>query len=152
MGAILLGPIVTLAYAPGFFWGELPPGFPDTMDGQVIFKGRGVVVRHHPQEVVRRLQSSLDGIAQSSGRNKSPRQAGPGKRVRPRLSFHPLGGCCMATDASRGVVDFRGEIFGHPGLYVADASVFPIMTIAGPQLSVSALASWIAERIIKDAA
>ncbi len=57
----------------------------------------------------------------------------------------------MATDASRGVVDFRGEVFGHPGLYVADATVFPTMTIGGPQLSVSALASWIAERIIEDA-
>jgi len=57
----------------------------------------------------------------------------------------------MATDASRGVVDFKGEVFGHPGLYVADASVFPTMTIGGPQLSVSALASWIASRIIEDA-
>lgn len=26
-GTILGGPIVTLAYAPGFFWGQLPPGF-----------------------------------------------------------------------------------------------------------------------------
>ena len=27
-GAILGGPILVLAYAPGFFWGELPTGFP----------------------------------------------------------------------------------------------------------------------------
>ena len=27
-GIILGGPILVLAYAPGFFWGELPPGFP----------------------------------------------------------------------------------------------------------------------------
>ena len=27
-GGILGGPIVTLAYAPGFFWGQLPEGFP----------------------------------------------------------------------------------------------------------------------------
>jgi len=27
-GTILGGPIVTLSYAPGFFWGELPEGFP----------------------------------------------------------------------------------------------------------------------------
>ena len=58
----------------------------------------------------------------------------------------------MATDASRGVVDFKGEVFGHPGLYVADASMLPTMTIAGPQLSISALASWVAERIVEDAA
>ena len=124
---------------------------PDSMDGQVSWKGRGIVVRHEPQAVVRRIQASHDLIAQAFGRKKPIRQADPRKRVRPWISFHPIGGCCMATDASRGVVDFRGQVFGHPGLYVADASVFPIMTIAGPQLSVSALASWIAERIIKDA-
>ena len=27
-GGILVGPILTFAYAPGFFWGELPAGFP----------------------------------------------------------------------------------------------------------------------------
>ena len=27
-GFIVAGPVVALAYAPGFFWGELPPGFP----------------------------------------------------------------------------------------------------------------------------
>ena len=27
-GGMLGGPIVTLAYAPGFFWGQLPEGFP----------------------------------------------------------------------------------------------------------------------------
>jgi len=40
-------------------------------------------------------------------------------------------------------------VFGHPGLHVAGASILPVMTIAGPQLSISALASWIAERIVK---
>ncbi len=90
-------------------------------------------------------------IAQALGWEKPIRQADPEQRVRPWLNFHPIGGCCMATDATRVVVDFRGEVFGHPGLYVADASVLPTMTIAGAQLSVSALASWIAERIIKEA-
>ena len=124
---------------------------PDAMDGEVSWKGRGMVVRHKPQGVVARIRSTQDRIAQEFGRTKAPRSA-EGKRARPWISCHPIGGCRMATDASRGVVDFRGEVFGHPGLYVADASVFPTMTIGGPQLSVSALASWIAERIVKDAA
>ena len=124
---------------------------PDAMDGEVSWKGRGMVVRHKPQAVVARIQSTQDRIAQAFGRKKPPRPVSPERRARPWLSCHPIGGCCMAADASRGVVDFRGEVFGHPGLYVADASVFPTMTIAGPQLSVSALASWIAERIVKDA-
>ena len=123
---------------------------PDAMDGEVSWKGRGMVVRHKPQGVVARIRSTQDRIAQGFGRTKAPRSA-EGQSARPWISCHPIGGCCMATDASRGVVDFRGEVFGHPGLYVADASVFPTMTIGGPQLSVSALASWIAERIIEDA-
>jgi cholesterol oxidase len=57
----------------------------------------------------------------------------------------------MATDVSRGEVDYRGEVFGHPGLYVDDAAVLPTVTIARPQLSVAALGSWIAERIVTEA-
>ena len=125
---------------------------PDAMDGEVNWNGRGIVVRHKPQAVVARIQSTHDRIAQEFGRKKSPRPVNSERRARPWISCHPIGGCRMATDAGRGVVNFRGEVFGHPGLYVADASIFPTMTIGGPQLSVSALASWIAERIVKDAA
>ena len=124
---------------------------PDAMDGEVSWKSGAMVVRHQPQGVVARIRSTQDRIAQEFGRTKAPRSS-EGKRARPWISCHPIGGCRMATDASRGVVDFKGEVFGHPGLYVADASVFPTMTIGGPQLSVSALASWIAERIVEDAA
>jgi cholesterol oxidase len=123
---------------------------PDSMDGRVSWKGRGIVVRHKPQAVVARIQTSLDRIAQAQGWKGRVRPADPERRVRPWVSFHPAGGCRMATDASRGVVDFRGEVFGHRGLYVADTSVFPTVPIAGPQLSVSAIASWVAERIVKD--
>ena len=33
---------------------------------------------------------------------------------------HILGGCAIASDPSKGVVDSSGEVFGHPGLYVID--------------------------------
>jgi cholesterol oxidase len=122
---------------------------PDAMDGEVSWKGGGTVIRHQKQALVGRIQPTLDRVAGVYGWNKAPRQPDPKRRARPWLTFHPIGGCRMATDASRGVVNFRGEVFGHPGLYVADASILPVMTIAGPQLSVSALASWIAERIVE---
>jgi cholesterol oxidase len=38
---------------------------------------------------------------------------------------HPLGGCRMGTSAMDGVVDHKGEVFGHPGLYVAAGAIFP---------------------------
>ena len=122
---------------------------PDAMDGEVGWKGGGTVIRHRKKAVLGRIQPMLDRLAGVYGWNGTPRQPDPNRRARPWLTFHPIGGCRMATDASRGVVDFKGEVFGHPGLHVADASILPVMTIAGPQLSISALASWIAERIVK---
>ena len=45
------------------------------------------------------------------------------------------------------MVDFEGEVFGHAGLPVADASVFASAPAAGPALSIAALSWWIAEQI-----
>ena len=50
---------------------------PDAMDGEVSWKGRGIVVRHEPQAVVARIQTSLDRIAQAFGGNKPVRQIDP---------------------------------------------------------------------------
>jgi choline dehydrogenase-like flavoprotein len=64
---------------------------------------------------------------------------------------HPMGGCRIASDASRGVIDFKGEVFGHAGLHIADASVFASAPATGPALSIAALSWWIAERIVEEA-
>ena len=41
------------------------------------------------------------------------------------ITIHPLGGCPMGRNEREGVVDSYGEVFGYPGLYVADGSVMP---------------------------
>ena len=58
---------------------------------------------------------------------------------------HPLGGCNMGTTPSSGVVDHRGEVFGHPGLYVADGSIVPRPIGVNPSKTIAALAERIAE-------
>ena len=58
---------------------------------------------------------------------------------------HPLGGCNMGTTASSGVVNHRGEVFGHPGLYVADGSIVPRPIGVNPSKTIAALAERIAE-------
>jgi cholesterol oxidase len=63
------------------------------------------------------------------------------------ITVHPLGGCVMADDAARGVVDDRHRVFAgtagagvHEGLYVADGSVVPCPVGVNPLLTISALA------------
>ena len=55
----------------------------------------------------------------------------------------------MGRDAAEGVVDAWGEVFGHPGLYVADGSVMPGTVGPNPSLTIAALADRCADRIIE---
>ncbi len=59
---------------------------------------------------------------------------------------HPLGGCRMATGPDMGVVDHRGEVFGHPGLYVVDGAVIPRPVGLNPSRTIAAVAEYIAEQ------
>ncbi len=62
------------------------------------------------------------------------------------IAVHPLGGCVMAETEQEGVVDVDGQVFGHPGLYVVDASILPTSTGPNPSLTIAAMAERIAER------
>jgi cholesterol oxidase len=61
------------------------------------------------------------------------------------LTVHPLGGCAMADDGTRGVVDDRGRVFSgegaevHDGLLVADGAIVPRPLSVNPLLTISAL-------------
>lgn len=53
---------------------------------------------------------------------------------------HPLGGCRMADTKEEGVVDHRGEVYGYPGLYVADGAIIPYALGINPSRTIAALA------------
>ncbi len=53
---------------------------------------------------------------------------------------HILGGAVIAADASRGVCDALGRIFGYEDLYVADGSAVPANLGVNPALTITALA------------
>lgn len=55
----------------------------------------------------------------------------------------------MGRNEREGVVDSYGEVFGYPGLYVADGSVMPGPVGANPSLTIAALADRFAGRIIE---
>ena len=64
------------------------------------------------------------------------------------LTAHPLGGCPMGRNAEEGVVNSWGEVFGYPGLYVADGSAMPGPVGPNPSLTIAAFADRVAEGIL----
>jgi cholesterol oxidase len=56
------------------------------------------------------------------------------------ITVHALGGCPMGRDANEGVVDPWGNVFGVPGLHIADGSVMPGPVGPNPSLTIAALA------------
>jgi len=53
----------------------------------------------------------------------------------------------MGESPETGVVNFRGELFGYPNLYVADGSVVPANLGVNPSLTITALSEYIMDQI-----
>lgn len=65
------------------------------------------------------------------------------------VAAHPVGGCPMGASHATGVVDpATGEVYGYPGLHVADGSVLPGPVGANPSLTIAAVADRFAEGIL----
>ena len=64
------------------------------------------------------------------------------------LTVHSLGGCRLADSPDGGVVSERGEVFGYPGLFVADGSVIPTSIGFHPAMTISAVSERIAEQVV----
>jgi len=75
----------------------------------------------------------------------------PLRSLRRLVTVHPLGGAPMGHHQGEGVVDSFGEVFGYPGLYVADGSVMPGPVGPNPSLTIAAVADRMARRIVETA-
>jgi cholesterol oxidase len=89
-------------------------------------------------EVTRRLAEKMDGI---------PLSLMPEAAFNALTTAHILGGCCMGESPDKGVVNFKGELFGYPNLYVADGSVVPANLGVNPSLTITALSEYIMDQI-----
>ena len=54
----------------------------------------------------------------------------------------------MGRNEKEGVVDAYGQVFGHPGLYVADGSTMPGPVGPNPSLTIAAFADRVADGIL----
>lgn len=64
------------------------------------------------------------------------------------VSYHPQGSCRMGADPAQSVTNVHGETHDVKGLYVADASLLPTSIIVNPQVTVYALANWVADHML----
>jgi cholesterol oxidase len=64
------------------------------------------------------------------------------------MTAHPMGGAAIADTPAGGVVDHRGEVFGCPGLYVADGAAYPAPPGVPPSLTIAAMAERQAELLL----
>jgi choline dehydrogenase-like flavoprotein len=64
------------------------------------------------------------------------------------MAFHPLGTARADADPSQGVVDAGLEVHGVEGLYVSDASAVPSSLGVNPQITIMALATRLAYRLL----
>jgi len=95
-----------------------------------------------------RIRNSMVDLSTALGGDFIPN---PTYRMGRVITVHALGGCPMASTPEYGVVDAYGEVFGHPGLYVADGSVMPGPVGPNPALTIAALADRTADRILANA-
>ena len=63
-------------------------------------------------------------------------------------SAHQTGSCRMSDSPRTGVVDARGEVFGHPGLFVSDGAAIPSSLAVNTSLTILANAERIADHIV----
>ncbi|HTF34555.1 MAG TPA: GMC oxidoreductase [Myxococcota bacterium] len=67
------------------------------------------------------------------------------------ITVHAWGGACLGPTPDRGVVDHKGEVYGNPGLFIADAAALPAAAGTPPSLTIAAWAHHVADGLAQRA-
>ena len=121
---------------------DVPDGRLSLRDGHLAIDWRTAT---GSEEYFARLRSTSRDFATALGGRFADNPIWFLKRV---ITVHPLGGAPMGRHPGEGVVDAYGNVFGHPGLHIADGSVMPGPTGPNPSFTIAALADRFADQII----
>ena len=111
-------------------------------DGRVSYRGGKLRIDYDSdrRELFARIKAAFADIGEKTGRKIH--------YFKRSITVHSTGGACIGQDKTSGVIDSNGEVFGNPGLFVADAAAFP-KPIGGPSaLSIGAWSDHIAEHFL----
>lgn len=116
------------------------------------------------KQLFTQMIDSMKGLAKDMGLNGSNSLViplyDPGNMARNNtVVLHPLGGCSIGKDRSKGVVNHLGQVFRgdgtddqgtYHGLYVVDGAIVPTALGVNSSLTIAALAFRIAEECTQD--
>ena len=123
----------------------------DDNPGRLVLGRRGTLIhRHDPSRGAafhQRSTSALKELAEAAGGKLLAPPAVFARRL--PITVHPLGGAGMAESPESGVTNPYGEVFGYPGLFIADGSLLPKPTGAPPSMTIAALAERNIEQLVR---
>jgi cholesterol oxidase len=120
---------------------DVPDGVLRLRDGQLDAEWTTKTSAAHFE----RLRKTMQRIADVLGADYADNPMWFRKRV---ITVHPLGGAPMGAHPDVGVCDGHGEVYGFPGLYIADGAALPGSVGANPSLTIAALADRMATRLL----
>lgn len=114
----------------------------DAMDGVISIKKGKLDIDFDPANspIFGRIFETMAEMSTRSGRKVHVSQ-------RP-ATVHPIGGACVGPPEKGGVVDAGGQVYGNPGLFIADAAALPAPTGSPPTLTIAAWAENVAKRFV----
>ena len=128
----------------------------DPFDAGHLRRGIGEALRVHAAagaEAVSTLHSERTGAEVPPGRHLRSEdvealveQVGRRPSAPNRItlfSAHQMGTARLGPSVAAAVAGPDGQVFGRPGLYVADAAAFPAAAGVNPMITIMALATWI---------
>ncbi|MCC5938181.1 MAG: GMC family oxidoreductase [Lunatimonas sp.] len=122
-------------------------------DGKLAINWKGV----GKQEIFRKVNGEIYSATKANGGTKIPNPTWNKRMNYDLVTVHPLGGCNMGDEASKGVVDHKGQVFSgkegvalHQGLYVMDGAIIPRPVGTNPLLTISGLAERSCKLILEE--
>ncbi|MFC9975071.1 GMC oxidoreductase [Spirillospora sp. NPDC127200] len=124
----------------------------DTADGVLSLKDGRLAARWSTETselYFERLRKTMQAMADVLGADYADNPIWFRKRI---ITVHPLGGAPMGAHPDEGVCDAFGEVFGFPGLHIADGAAMPGPVGPNPSLTIAAMADRMSTRILEGAA
>jgi cholesterol oxidase len=117
----------------------------DTGNGSARYEKGEVLVNYDPkqQPIFEEIRRAIRALGEQSGLKTWA--------IKKPITIHQWGGACLGPTPDRGVVDHNGEVYGNPGLFVADGAALPAAVGTPPSLTIAAWAHHVADGLAQRA-